>query len=136
MRDPKNVPEDHSNLFFYPTKTYVLIIFWCGARDSNPHVLTDTATSRLRVYQFRQLRIKTQFCEHPLRGLPAYPTSSLCGVAHKKLLLAYAPSTRYCEAAVCGRWRSRLFPHQTAPPHRVITAYAAAQFFARALPSL
>ena len=30
---------------------------WCGARDSNPHVLSDTATSRLRVYQFRQLRM-------------------------------------------------------------------------------
>jgi hypothetical protein len=62
--------------------------------------------------------------------------TSLCGVAHKKLLLTYAPSTRYCEAAVCGRWRSRSFPHQTALPHRVMTAYAAAQFFARALPSL
>ena len=41
-----------------------LAYFWCGARDSNPHVLTDIATSRLRVYQFRQLRNKIQFCEH------------------------------------------------------------------------
>ena len=48
---------------------------------------------------------KIQLCEHPLRGLPAYPTASLCGVAHKKLLLTYR-------------------------------AYAASQFFARALPSL
>ena len=67
---------------------------------------------------------------------PKIQLSLLCCVAHKKLLLTYAPSTRYCEAAVCGRWRLRSFPHQTAPPHRVKTAYAASQFFVRALPSL
>ena len=29
---------------------------WCGREDSNFHVLSDTATSRLRVYQFRHDR--------------------------------------------------------------------------------
>ena len=29
---------------------------WCGREDSNFHVLSDTATSRLRVYQFRHGR--------------------------------------------------------------------------------
>ena len=30
--------------------------WWCGREDSNFHVLSDTATSRLRVYQFRHGR--------------------------------------------------------------------------------
>lgn len=32
-------------------------ITWCGRGDSNPHALSGTATSRLRVYQFRHDRI-------------------------------------------------------------------------------
>ena len=31
--------------------------WWCPEGDSNPHVLSDTATSTLRVYQFRHLGI-------------------------------------------------------------------------------
>ena len=29
---------------------------WCGREDSNFHVLSDTTTSTLRVYQFRHDR--------------------------------------------------------------------------------
>lgn len=31
----------------------ILKLFWCPRRDSNPHALSGTATSTLRVYQFR-----------------------------------------------------------------------------------
>ena len=30
-----------------------ILLNWCPRWDSNPHVLSDTATSRRRVYQFR-----------------------------------------------------------------------------------
>ena len=33
-----------------------LVSQWCGREDSNFHVLSDTTTSTLRVYQFRHDR--------------------------------------------------------------------------------
>ena len=37
--------------------------FWCGREDSNFHALSGTATSTLRVYQFRHDRILV--VQHP-----------------------------------------------------------------------
>ena len=53
----------------------VLRLHWCGREDSNFHGLSATATSTLRVYQFRHDRTPMPLAGEPRQLVSARPSS-------------------------------------------------------------
>ena len=59
------------------------IVLWCGREDLNLHGIAPTATSRLRVYQFRHVRVRAECTKglYPCRycNKKRADRSTLCG---------------------------------------------------------
>ena len=79
--------------------------YWCGREDSNFHVLSDTTTSTLRVYQFRHDRT---CC--PPAGPAAGRSARLakrCGTGNAPIALAYGDDEKEASVPLTKRRTTR-----------------------------
>lgn len=79
-------------------RTLMTVLLWCGRRGSNPHSVSGTSTSRMRVYHFRHDRVPTVRrsgdgahgeIRTPMGSLPACPEHAAATIsphAHHRLI--------------------------------------------------